>query len=40
MWASTHILTVVFLKIGPYAMYYTRNGPDTIYDVPPLNKDG
>jgi hypothetical protein len=29
-----------FLKVGPYVMYYTRNGSDTICDVPPLSKDG
>jgi hypothetical protein len=28
------------LKIEPYAMYYTRNGSDTICDVPTLKKDG
>jgi hypothetical protein len=29
-----------FMKIGPYMMYYTCNGYDTSYDVPPLRKDG
>jgi hypothetical protein len=30
----------MFLKIGLYVMYYTRNGSDIICDVPPLSKDG
>jgi hypothetical protein len=40
MWASTRIIIMVFLKIGPYVMYYTCNGSDTICDVPALKKDG
>jgi hypothetical protein len=29
----------MFLKIGPYTMYYTRNDSDIICDVPAIKKD-